>query len=79
MIRWAKATGAEWFDMGGVTLEEGEETALEGISRFKRYFSREVVEVGAEWALEPAPVKARIARMISHNARRISAWMGKRS
>jgi lipid II:glycine glycyltransferase (peptidoglycan interpeptide bridge formation enzyme) len=78
MIRWAKATGAEWFDMGGVTLAEGDETALKGISEFKRFFSSEVVEVGAEWVLEPAPVRARIASEVSNGAQRIRRWMGKR-
>ena len=69
MIRWSKSTGAEWFDMGGVTLGgEEDEASLEGISKFKRLFSREVVEIGAEWVLEPAPVRARIANVVSNGA-----------
>ena len=75
MIRWAKASGADWFDMGGVTLAEDGESALEGISRFKRYFSRQVAEVGAEWILEPSPVRARIANAISSSAHR---WLNLR-
>lgn len=71
MIRWAKAEGADWFDMGGVTLAESEDTALEGISRFKRYFSREVAEVGAEWVLEPSPARARVATAVSNCAQRL--------
>ena len=63
IIRWAKTTGADWFDMGGVTLE-GDTSPLEGISRFKRYFSREVLEVGAEWILEPAPLLAKTETVI---------------
>jgi hypothetical protein len=78
MIRWAKTTGAEWFDMGGVTLADGDESALEGISEFKRFFSREVVEVGAEWVLEPSPVRARIAAIVSSGAQQIRGWIGKR-
>ena len=77
MIRWSKATGAEWFDMGGVTLAEGDEPALEGISEFKKCFSHEVVEVGAEWILEPAPVRARFADLVSNSARRMRSWIGK--
>ena len=69
-IRWAKETGAEWFDMGGVTLA-ADDAALEGISRFKRYFSREVVEVGAEWVLETAPIRARILTLVSNSAWRV--------
>lgn len=77
MIRWAKETGAEWFDMGGVTLAEGDDTALEGISEFKRFFTREVVEVGAEWVLELAPVRARIANVVSNGTQRMRDWAGK--
>jgi FemAB family len=79
MIRWAKATGAEWFDMGGVTLADEDKATLEGISRFKRCFSREVAEVGAEWILEPSPVSARIADVVSNGAQRIRGWVGKLS
>jgi hypothetical protein len=70
MIRWAKSNGAEWFDMGGVTLDEGEGTALKGISDFKGFFSRRVVEVGAEWVLELSPLRARVADMLAASARR---------
>jgi hypothetical protein len=73
MIRFAKAAGAEWFDMGGITLSEGDDSALEGISRFKRYFGREVAEVGAEWVLEPAPVRAKLAALISSGRQRLRA------
>jgi lipid II:glycine glycyltransferase (peptidoglycan interpeptide bridge formation enzyme) len=75
MIPWAKAVGAEWFDMGGVTLAEGDRPELDGISRFKRYFSRNVVEVGAEWVLEPSPVRARIAALVSSSASHVNRLM----
>jgi hypothetical protein len=71
IVQWAKTTGAEWFDMGGVTLE-GDASPLEGISRFKRYFSREVVEVGAEWSLERAPVLVGTLRVLSNFRRQIA-------
>jgi len=79
MIRWAKEIGVGWFDMGGVTLAEDNETELEGISRFKRYFSREVAEVGAEWILEPAPMVAKMATAVSSGASRVRGWMRKSS
>ena len=60
--------------MGGVTLAEDGDSALEGISRFKRYFSREVLEVGAEWHMELAPVRARIANSVSGVVRRSKNW-----
>jgi len=70
MIRWAKSAGAHWFDMGGVSLGENG-SALDGISDFKRFFSQDLVEVGAEWALEPHPLRAGIARTVSRNAARV--------
>lgn len=78
MIRWAKATGADWFDMGGVTVGEGDEAALEGISKFKKSFSREIAEVGAEWILEPRPWQAQVADAISEGAQRLREWIGNR-
>ncbi len=74
MIRWAKATGADWFDMGGVTVGEGDEAALEGISNFKKSFSRDVAEVGAEWIFEPHPLQARIADAVSEGVQRLRRW-----
>jgi hypothetical protein len=79
MIRFAKAAGAEWFDMGGITLSEGNDSALEGISRFKRYFGREVAEVGAEWILEPAPMRAKLAAAISSGSQRLRALKKKKA
>ncbi len=78
MIRWSKSTGATWFDMGGVTPEGTENDPLEGISSFKRSFSQVTVEVGSEWALEPAPAKARIASAVSTGASRLRSLMKKR-
>lgn len=70
LVSWSKTTGAEWFDMGGVTLGNPGEEALEGISNFKRLFSDNVVEVGSEWILEPRPIRARIVDAISRSLRR---------
>ena len=77
MIRWAKATGSEWFDMGGVTLEGADQSALEGISRFKRTFSRNVAEVGSDWGMEPSPAKAKIASVVSNNALKLRRLLKK--
>lgn len=71
MICWAKENGAKWFDMGGVTLIDGN-SSLGGISDFKRFFSRELIEVGAEWVLDPSPLRARIAHAISCTRARIA-------
>ena len=79
MIRCTKAAGAERFDMRGVRLADGDESALEGFSRFKRYFSREVVEIGAEWELELVPVRAKIATTVSSGVRHMRGRMVDRS
>ncbi len=78
MIRWAKASGAEWFDFGGVTLGGGDDR-LKGISDFKRSFSREVVEVGAEWVCDPYPFKAWIADTISRSVKKLRGLKGGRT
>jgi hypothetical protein len=65
--------------MGGVTLADGDQPELEGISNFKRYFSREVVEVGAEWVLEPHPVRAGIATLVSGGAEHVRKLMKTRA
>ena len=80
LISWAKRRGATWFDLGGTTIassadEEDAEGALEGISQFKRSFSRDLAEVGAEWQLEPHPLRARLARAVSGAA----SWLRDRA
>jgi hypothetical protein len=70
LIRWGKATGAMYFDLGGITVGEkdsGDPRA--GISRFKRFFASEMAEVGAEFMLEPRPRVASTARMVSSGGR----------
>lgn len=63
LIRWARDTGAQWFDMGGVTagsFGDGQD-ALGGISDFKRRFSDDVVDVAEEWVFEPTSLIATLA------------------
>jgi hypothetical protein len=69
LICWAKMRGATWFDFGGITPGHfGKADPLGGISDFKRYFSKEVVTVGEEWILEPHPLKAKLAGIVSTGA-----------
>jgi hypothetical protein len=67
LITWAREhTAATWFDLGGAkggVDPHGDE--LDGIYEFKRYFSRESVDVGDEWVMEPLRGRAAIARVIS--------------
>ena len=66
LIRWAKRTGARYFDFGGITVgSHRSDDPLGGISDFKRYFSGRVEQVGAEWSFEPRAVQAGAARFIS--------------
>lgn len=66
LMRWAKAAGAAWFDFGGITAgtHADAQDRLGGISDFKRYFSRDVLDVADEWVLEPSPVRARLAAFV---------------
>ncbi len=70
LLCWARRHGAHWFDLGGITAghcHDGTDP-LGGISDFKRYFSREVVEVGGEWMLEPHWFRGRLAAAVSAGA-----------
>lgn len=78
MIRWSKAAGAEWFDLGGVTLNEGDKDPLKGISDFKRCFRGDVEEVGAEWVFDQHPIRARLANVLSKNAQRLRGRMSRK-
>ena len=65
LIKWAKHSGAHFFDFGGITPGTlASDDPLGGISDFKRYFSQRVVQVGAEWSYEPRPMQAQAARMM---------------
>ena len=79
MIRWAKSAGAQWFDMGGVTLADEGQTTLEGISDFKQFFTRDLLEVGSEWVLEVAPIRSSLASMISQGTLRVRELLGRAS
>jgi hypothetical protein len=73
LITWAKrSTNARMFDLGGVTSNDPEDPR-HGITEFKRYFSSDVVDVGEEWTLTTAPIRAAVARVISRGAKRASA------
>jgi hypothetical protein len=67
LIVWAREhTSATWFDLGGVKGGlEAHGGELDGVSEFKRYFSRESVDVGDEWMMEPLRARAALARAIS--------------
>lgn len=65
LVRWAKTNGSSWMDLGGVTVQEGGDDQLAGISAFKSTFSHTLEEVGEEWMLEPHPLRSGLARGLS--------------
>ena len=71
LMRWAKAQGCAWFDMGGAVPADAKDDPRLGISDFKRRFSKELVAVGAEWELEPHPGRAALARTVRGAANRL--------
>lgn len=70
LIRWARETGAEWFDMGGITASEGDDP-LAGISDFKRYFSEDRISVGTEWRIDASGWRGRVTRALRNGARAV--------
>ena len=70
LMRWSKSLGAEWFDMGGVSLGGlHSDDPVGGISDFKRYFSKDIGTVGEDWTVEPHPSASMVARFVSASAR----------
>jgi hypothetical protein len=69
LISWARRSGAQVFDLGGITAgNRNSDDPLGGISDFKRFFSQREIEVGQQWLLEPHPARAAAARVISGSA-----------
>lgn len=65
LLRWARDTGASWFDFGGITdisLQENQ-NPLHGISEFKRTFGGEQLIVGEDWRLNVAPRRQQLIRI----------------
>jgi hypothetical protein len=60
LIRWARSTGAAWFDFGGViSADSPPDDPRHGISEFKRMFSENEIDVGDEYVLESPDLTAR--------------------
>ena len=66
LIVWAKANGARWFDLGGVTGGTlGSDDPLGGLSDFKRFFGDKLITVGDDWVLNPRTVQTWAAHAVS--------------
>ncbi len=70
LILWSKREGAQWFDMGGVTVGEPDSHPLHGVSVFKRHFTHHLEDIGEEWSMEPHPARARFVRWLGGYVRR---------
>ena len=78
LILWAKRSGMRFFDFGGVTGGTlGSEDPLGGISDFKRYFTKTVAQVGAEWAYEPRPSRVKAAQMVKSASSLLSRMLSR--
>ena len=78
LMRWARASGARWFDFGGITMGTNDgDDPLGGISDFKRYFTGRVAQVGGEWTFEPHAVQAHAARMVSATSAFVSRMLAR--
>jgi hypothetical protein len=66
VLRWARDSGAHWFDFGGVSsvMAEGSYDPVAGISEFKRNFGGEEMVVGENWQCDIAPVRQKIVQSL---------------
>lgn len=70
LMRWARAQGAAWFDLGGVTDgSHGSDDRLGGISDFKRSFGGDITLVGVDVELEPSAARAYAADAVRAGVR----------
>jgi len=64
LMRWARNTGATWFDFGGMTpgTSESEGDPVGGVSEFKRNFGGEELVIGEDWQFDAAPLRQRLVQ-----------------
>jgi len=64
LMRWARNTGATWFDFGGLTrgTSESEGDPVGGVSEFKRNFGGEELVIGEDWQFDAAPLRQRLVQ-----------------
>lgn len=74
LMCWASDAGSRWWDFGGVTTADPDDdegaNPRAGIDAFKFYFSKNVIDVGQEWVLEPRPWLAKANRSLRSLLRR---------
>jgi hypothetical protein len=76
LMRWARLEGAVWFDFGGVSAgSHASGDPRGGITDFKRYFSKDIVEVGCELVFEPSSKRVFVAAQVSAAAAKARGLM----
>ena len=77
LMVWAKARGACWFDMGGVSAgATNSDDPVGGISDFKRHFSEDLATVAEDWILEAHRSTAAIARAVTAGVQWLASTRG---
>jgi len=70
LILWARRSGAQWFDLGGITESTGDRPdPLAGVTEFKHFFTRTDADVRTELTLYPSGLRSALARTVSGAAR----------
>jgi hypothetical protein len=64
MAEWGIRRGVRWIDLGGISLAEGENVALSGITSFKRQFGGVDAQVADEVTLVMRPSSVSVERLI---------------
>jgi len=72
LMKWAKRSGATWFDLGGAPAPDKEtDGAIARITGFKRNFDPVLIEVGEPLLYRVRPRRASVARFVSSVANRL--------
>lgn len=67
LMCWAREAGARWWDFGGISTSGphvDQDDPRSGVDTFKFCFSRNVIDIGREWVLEPRPWLARAGEFL---------------
>ncbi len=69
-LEWARASGAQWFDFGGIVLPDSPSYEQQhSITEFKLLFGGTIAEVGADLTFEPRPWLSSLAHRVSRLSR----------
>ncbi len=80
LIRWAKASGCSWLDLGGISegTHGDSHDPRGGIADFKRRFTQDVIEVGREWSYRTSSVRSWLWQAIRESASTVRNFIRRR-